>query len=229
MRAAPLPDAGPRAFTIAEARLRHQESLEYLPVLGADGYIVRGWSHLIAGWWRLGKTELLAAVILPWLRHGLKVVWLTEEPDSIWADRADVADELYEPVPWENLTLVDAMSATPTELLDYVAGLEANVVIGDTVREVCGISSMKDDDAVRAAVSPWIRRLRDGRQTIIFVTQHRKAAGEHGERVEGSVALPTQFDAVLELEAVEGHERRRRLTSRRRRAQVPPLVYEFDD
>jgi hypothetical protein len=49
---------GPRIFTIAEARARSTgEAINYLPVLGVDGYIVRGWSHLLAGWWRLGKSE----------------------------------------------------------------------------------------------------------------------------------------------------------------------------
>jgi Bifunctional DNA primase/polymerase, N-terminal len=223
------PAAGPRVYTIAEARLRVQESLEHLPVLGIDGYVVRGWSHLLAGWWRLGKSEFAAAVILPWLRSGLRVLWITEEPDSLWVHRADSFDEVYEPIPWERLTLVDAMSAPAPELLDRVVSIEADVVIADTVREVCGINSMRDDDEVRAKVGPWVRRLRDGQRTLLFLTQHRKSAGEHGERVEGSVALPSMMDVVLELEYVAGQENRRRLNVRRRGAQTLPLVYEMDD
>ena len=223
----------PRFFTIAEARLRQRDCLEHLPVLGADGYIVKGWTHLLAGWWRLGKSELIAAVVAPWLRMGLRVLWITEEPDSLWADRADTFDEIYEPVPWDRLTLLDAMSAPAAALLDRVvdsvAGREADVIIADTIREVCGIETMKDDDAIRRAVSPWLRRLRDGRRTLIFLAQHRKAAGESGERVEGSVALPSMMDAVLELATVDGYDRRRRLTVRRRGSQVTPLVYEMDE
>jgi DNA repair protein RadA/Sms len=221
-------DSAPRVFTIADARLRLQESIEHLPVLGVDGYIVKGWTHLLAGWWRLGKTELMAAAVLPWLRSGLRILWITEEPDSLWADRADMVDEIYAPVPWERLTLVDAMSAAPEALLDTAVSIEADVVIADTIREVCGIESMRDDDAVRRAVSPWLRRLRNDQRTLIFLTQHRKAAGERGERVEGSVVLPSMMDVVLELEAVDGYERRRRLTVRRRRSQTAPLVYEMD-
>jgi predicted ATP-dependent serine protease len=221
-------DAGPRVFTIADARLRLQESIEHLPVLGVDGYVVKGWTHLLAGWWRLGKTELMAAAVLPWLRSGQRVLWITEEPDSLWADRADMCDEIYAPTPWDHLTLMDAMSAPSPALLDRAASVEADVVIADTIREVCGIESMKDDDAVRRAVSPWLRRLRDGNRTLIFLTQHRKAAGERGERVEGSVVLPSMMDVVLELEAVDGHDNRRRLTVRRRRSQTAPLVYEQD-
>jgi len=222
-------EATPRVYTIAEARLRTEEAIEYLPLLGVDGYISKGWTHMLAGWWRLGKTEMMAAVILPWLRLGLRILWITEEPDSVWADRADMFDEIYDPVRWENLTLVDALSAPPAALLELAASREADVVIADTISEVCGIASLKDDDAVQRAVSPWIRRLRDGHRTLIFIAQHRKAPGEHGERVLGSVILAAKMDAVLELEAVDGYERRRRLTTRRRRRATPALVYEMDD
>ena len=219
----------PRVYSIAEARLRITESVQSLPVLGVDGYIVKGWSHLLAGWWRLGKTEFLAAVVAVWLRLGIKVMWITEEPDSLWADRADNIDEIYEPVKCDNLTLVDAMSASPKALLKVAASGDNDVLIIDTVREVCRVTSMKDDDAIRSAVSPWLRVLRDGRRTLIFVHQHRKAAGEHGERVEGHVALPSMFDVVLELEAVAGHEQQRKLSVRRRGSRTTPLLYEMDD
>jgi hypothetical protein len=227
-RSEPDVDA-PRAYTIAEARQRVAEVIEYLPVLGYDGYFVKGWTHLLAGFWRLGKTEMMAAIILPWLRLGLRVLWITEEADSIWVDRADQIDETYPPVSWDGLMLLDAMSATPEALLDYALRAHTDVLIVDTVREVCQITSMKDDDAVRSAVSPWLRRLRDGRRTLVFIAQHRKAAGERGERVEGSVALPSMMDVVLELEGVAGQDRQRRLTVRRRRAQTQPLTYEMDE
>lgn len=228
MNADVFDDPDPRVYTIAEARLRTEQSIEYLPLLGVDGYISKGWTHLLAGWWRLGKTEMMAAVILPWLRLGLSVLWITEEPDSVWADRADMFDEIYDPVPWERLTLMDALSATPAALLDFAVLIPSDVVIADTISEVCGITSLKDDEAVQRAVSPWIRRLRDGHRTLIFICQHRKAPGEHGERVLGSVILAAKMDAVLELEAVEGYERRRRLSTRRRRRATPALVYEMD-
>jgi hypothetical protein len=221
---------GPRVFTIAQARAGATgDVIQYLPVLGVDGFIVRGWSHLLAGWWRLGKSELMAATVLPWLRLGEKVLWITEEPDSIWVDRAAMFDEIYDPVPWENLTLMDALSAPPNELLEKASDLVEDVVIVDTIREVCGITSMKDDDSVHEAMGPWLRRLRDEQITSIYIAQHRKAAGEQGERVMGSVTLPAKFDVVLELESVNGHERQRRLTARRRRRATAPLIYEMDD
>ena len=62
---------GPIVFTIAEARARKAgDAIQYLPVLGVGGFIVRGWTHLLAGWGRLGKSGLMAATVLPWLRLG---------------------------------------------------------------------------------------------------------------------------------------------------------------
>ncbi|HEX6537680.1 MAG TPA: AAA family ATPase [Candidatus Dormibacteraeota bacterium] len=204
--------------------------MESLPLFGYDGYIFRGGSHLLAGWWRLGKTELMAAAILPWLRKGLSVTWVTEEASSIWADRSYAFDDIYEHIPWDRLRLIDALSAPPNELLDAVKADDGwDVLVGDTLQEVCGVTSMKDDDAVRAGVGPWLRALRDDRRTLIFLAQHRKQEGDSGHRVMGSVALPAMFDNVLELQAVDGHERQRRLSVRRRREQTPPLLLEMDE
>jgi hypothetical protein len=219
--------SGVRAYTIGDARLRHRDSIEYLPVLGVDGFVIKGWSHLFAGWWRLGKTELMAAIVLPWLRTGHRILWISEEPDSVWADRAEMFDGIYEPVPWDNLKLVDALSWSPDELLAFAASFDSDIVIADTIREVCGIKSMKDDDAVHEAMGPWLRALRG--RTSIFNAQHRKAAGEDGERVMGTVTLPSKMDVVLELEKVKDQERQRKLTARRRRRAIPPLIVAMDD
>lgn len=219
-----------RRFSIADARQRVEERVETLPLLGRDGYFVRGWTHLVAGWWRLGKTETLAAIVLPWLRLGERVLWITEEPDSVWADRAEEADEIYAPTPWERLTLVDALSAdAPALLEDAATDTGWTILVADTIREVCGIASMKNDDEVVGAVTPWLRRLRDGNRTLIFLAQHRKMEGELGSRIAGTHALPAKFDIVMELDSVKDRDHLRKLSVRRRRESVPPITLSMDE
>ena len=58
-----------------------------LSFLGQPGYIIEGWSHLLAGYPRCGKTELLVRLCADWVRDGHSVVYLTEEPRSIWQHR----------------------------------------------------------------------------------------------------------------------------------------------
>ncbi len=60
---------------------------ESLPVLGQPGIVVRGWSHLFAGYPRKGKTELLARLVRFWLDSGETVLYLAEEARSTWALR----------------------------------------------------------------------------------------------------------------------------------------------
>jgi DNA repair protein RadA/Sms len=216
-----------RGYTIAEARAElDAEPLDSLPLLGYEGYIVRGWTHLLAGWWRLGKTETLTQAIVPWLRQGIDVLWISEEPHGVWPGRADKLGDIYGEIPWEErLTLLDARRYQPAELLDFAAGHPAPLVIVDTVQECCGIAAIRDDEAVRDAVNPWVRRLLG--RTVIFLHQHRKQEGESGSRVSGSVALPAMMDVVLELkkhdDEDEDDDPRRRLTCRRRGEPTPTL------
>src|SRR5439155_148454 len=58
--------------------------MPYLPLLGRDGYIVAGWSHLISSFPRRGKTELLYQSIRAWLQAGHTVLYLSEEPRTVW-------------------------------------------------------------------------------------------------------------------------------------------------
>src|SRR5262245_9578326 len=69
--------------------------MDYLPLLGHDGYVVRGWSHLVAGYPRSGKTELLVACCRDWLTMGETVLYFTEEPKEIWCSRLARAKDAW--------------------------------------------------------------------------------------------------------------------------------------
>src|ERR1700693_237743 len=63
------------------------DDLAYLPMLGASGYFVLDWSHLVSGYPRVGKTELLVALTREWLGEGHEVLYITEEPAAMWGSR----------------------------------------------------------------------------------------------------------------------------------------------
>src|SRR5215831_2418282 len=56
----------------------------YLPVLGRERVIVKGWSHIIAGYPKTGKTELIARMIAEWDEQ---ILYFTEEAESVWRTR----------------------------------------------------------------------------------------------------------------------------------------------
>ena len=219
-------------FTVNDARQAGSGAgLRFLPFLGRDGLIVEGWSHLFASWWRLGKTETIARVVVPWLRLGLSIVWFSEEPASIWADRGDELDFVYgSGIPWERLRIVYAVGADPRAMLERAATGDETVVIADTLRHSCGIGDENAAGDVRRAVGPWVGTMARKGKTFVGLVHHRKAESEQpGERVAGSHALPALFDIALELRSDKEHPSRRLLTGRSRRFEILPLVIEKDD
>lgn len=56
---------------------------EYRPLLGAEGFIVKGWSHILASCPKVGKTELATDTAVAWADAGLRVLYFTEEPESV--------------------------------------------------------------------------------------------------------------------------------------------------
>src|SRR5438034_1519561 len=56
-----------RAVNAADLRARQIPARTYLPMLGQDGYFVLGKTHILAGFPKTGKTELMAACIHDWI------------------------------------------------------------------------------------------------------------------------------------------------------------------
>lgn len=205
------------------------DGLMSLPLLGRDGVIFVGWSHLLAAGVRVGKTELLVHAVIAWLRRGLGVRWFSEEPESAWADRRDELRALHGPsLPLNRLTIVHAVGADPRALLDRAQSSAETIVIADTLRHVCGIEDENDAAAVRKGVAPWVGLTQAGK-TLIGVVHHRKEQTDDAVRaVAGSHALPALFDVVLELRP-DTQKQRRRLAGIGRRVEIPTLVVERDE
>ena len=195
--------------------------LPFLPLLGVDGYIVEGWSHLLAGYPRSGKTDLLARLVREWLAQGKRVVYLTEEPKSIWATRlAALGDD------WSGLRVVFGLGADPHALFKRAFGGEEDVVIVDTLRSLLALRDETDNSEVARVLNPWIAGARNAGKTLVMAHHMRKGAGEHGEGIAGGHALLGVFDVALELRRDLAAAQRRLLRAYARLIAPPELVYE---
>jgi hypothetical protein len=227
------PAAGVHSFTMAELIGKAPKQMDYLPLLGHDGVFIKGATHLLASWWRVGKSETLAQACVEWLEAGHKIVWLSEEPeDPVWRDRClELVDRAGLEVPWGNLRMVDVFAAgTPKDHLKSVTDGPEDIVILDTVYTVIGCADEDKASIVRPAMMPWISAVRAGGKTLIGLVHHRKADGKQGERVSGSHALPALFDVVIEMATVdEAHPNLRKISGRARRVRVPDLTLEMDE
>jgi len=201
----------------AEAR-RQGNGLRYLPFLGREGFIVRGLSHLVSGYAKVGKTTLLARLVAEW--KGENVLWITEEPRQVWLQRlrhldADLA----------GVTLYFGLGAPRQELLDRIVGGPESVVLVDTSK-LLGIEDDCSASEVTEALVPFLEACRAREATLVVAHHNRKGCGSHGEGIAGSHAFLALFDVALEILRDEHHTHRRVVRGYSRVAEVPELVYE---
>lgn len=210
-----------RALTPAEIlTTAPRATTESLPLLGYPGYIIKGWSHVLAGPPKVGKTELLYACTLAWARAGLKIHWLSEEPNDIWAARLRRWG-------WaDGLLVTPALGAEPEALLAHARSVEADVLIVDTLRNLMQIDEV-DNQAIARTLAAWEAALAG--RTRIYVHHTRKGGGLHGEAVAGGFGFVAAVARVLELGYDPQVANRRRLKVYSRIETPPDLVYELSE
>src|SRR5262249_55836454 len=125
------PQAALREIDAEDLLAQEAPQLEYLPLLNKDGYFVVGWSHLLAGFPRSGKTELMLACVKQWLALGLAVLYLTEESEALWRQRLG-----RHPGPWRGLRLVFGLGELPSVLLARMVRADQPVIVCDTLRNL---------------------------------------------------------------------------------------------
>lgn len=198
------------------------ESIPSLPLLGLEGYIMEGWSHIVAGYPKAGKTELLFACVNQWVADGKKVLWLTEESQAVWRQRRARHPDME-----KGLRLFFAMGAEPEEMLARATDGDENIVILDTVRNLLRISDENDNSAIAKALGAWEAALYA--RTRIYVHHERKMGGEHGQAIAGGGAFLGIVDRAIELRFDEHDRKRRQLVVHSRIADAPDLVYTLTD
>jgi len=186
------------------------EPVSWLPFLGHDGVVVDGWSHVIGGYTGTGKSPLIKHASVPWLRMGKRVLWVSEENYKIWRDDGDVLRSIYgdTSVPWGNQRIIPASGRSASALVKDAAACRFDVLVIDTLRQVCKPVSEKDAAEVRVALDPWLSLAGERGATVIVLHHHRKSEGEHGERFAGSEAILTPFDVALEYKFAQKENQR---------------------
>src|SRR5262249_35953346 len=196
--------------------------LHFLPLLGQDGYLVRGWSHLIAGYPRCGKTELVTACCRDWLAAGERILYLTEEPRAIWQHRLARAGADT----WNGMRLVFGLGANPLELWARARDGNETLIVADAIRNL-GLTGPDENDnaALARQLTPWVAGARARDKTLILAHHDRKGGGQHGEAIAGGHALLGVVDIALELvhDTAPG---RRLIRAYARIIQPAELVYE---
>ncbi|HWG41534.1 MAG TPA: AAA family ATPase [Gemmataceae bacterium] len=204
-----------------ELQDQRAEELSYLPLLGRPGYIVQRWSHVLAGYPRSGKTELLFATVCAWLQEGRSVLYFTEEGRVLWQQRLE-----RQRVPCGGLTLVFGLGELPGNLLARMREGEEEIVIVDTLRNL-GIlpPDENDNNGIARAVAPWVATAREKGKTLILCHHSRKGGGDHGEAISGGHALFGAVDVAVEVRR-DNVPARRILKVHARIIQPPDLLYE---
>ncbi len=201
-----------------------EQVLKYLPLLGQSGYLVEGWSHLLAGFPRVGKSELLYACMVEWLRAGQTILYFTEEGRELWRQRLQ-----RQRVPAEGLQLVFALGGKSLDLLTRMRKSGEPIVVIDTIRSLQVLPADENDNAaVARALEPWVTAAREMSKTLILSHHARKGGGEHGEGISGGHALFGAVDVALEV-CRSTTPARRIIKAHARLIQPADLLYERDE
>jgi hypothetical protein len=168
--------------------------LPFLPLLSVDGYFVKGWSHLVSGYPRVGKTDLLLACCRQWLRMGERVLYMTEEPVTIWQHRLKMWSG-----DWTNLQVAFGLGADPALLRKLAREGAATLVVVDALRNLLRLKDEKDNSEIARVVNPWVADARETKKTLVLAHHQRKGGGEHGEGISGGHALMGAFDIPIEV------------------------------
>lgn len=202
------------------------------------GYLSRGGVTLYSALWKAGKTTLLAHMLKAMEVGGefcgqpldaAKVLYVTEESESRWADRRDVL-QLRDHCEF----LIRPFKAKPRweqwqAFLDYLRGLvgarDYNLIAFDTLANLWPVRDENDASQVQAALMP-LHQMAE-KAALLLVHHNRKGDGTEATASRGSGALTAFVDTIIELRRFNQEDRtdrRRVLTGYGRYDETPAEV-----
>lgn len=184
--------------------------LESVPLLGKDGILLRGVLTLIAAHPKGGKTTLLVHSAREWIRQGLRVAWLSEEPLAAWRQRWEMFPELAE------IIMPDRPISDPKGWLEQVAQLQPDVLVVDTIRRFCRIDDENSSAQVHRAIRPLQELLTKVPRCAVLLVHHtgkrRSMTAEDASTLDvaGSHAFVGDVDTILTV-LPNGEEKNQRV------------------
>jgi predicted ATP-dependent serine protease len=195
----------------------------FLPFLGKSGLIRKDWTTLISGYPKIGKTELMIRLILEWTILGESVLYLTEEPRSVWQARLAQFKDQFD----ITFRIAFAMGRSKKEINELINITPASIIVVDTVRNLLGLENENDNSQIASMLNPLIALARNRNKTLILLHHTRKGGGMYGEAVSGGHAFLGAVDISLEL--MRHTDRRRIIKGSARVFTVPTLMYEMTE
>jgi hypothetical protein len=212
------------ATLVAATEIASQaENVQWIPLLGVDGYTGRELVTLLSAEPKTGKTTLLLYAVRGLLKNDYRVVWFSEESRTAWAQRVSRYPELKS----DRFLLAFENPSTPRGL-PYANALreaEPDIAIVDTLRAFCDIPDENDAATVSRGLSPLISVARDVRSALVLIHHARRTDGLYA----GSHAFAGAADVVLSLKRVESSPTQRELSALSRFDETPAnLLLELD-
>lgn len=182
--------------------------------------ILRGMSHLVSGYAKVGKSELLFSWCLTWAAQGHRVAYYSEEPKLIWVIRIGMLAEAP-----GGFDILPVLGMSYGSILTDIQANDVDVVVIDTTK-LLGIRDTSQDPPVTEKLIPIIKACRDRDATLILAHHHNKGGGDFGRAISGSHAFLALVDVSLEIVRVLNRPNRRKVTGIGRLLNLPEFTYE---
>jgi DnaB helicase-like protein/AAA domain-containing protein len=184
-----------RIVTAADLLASPESDQLWWPLWGQSGLIGPGIATLMSGHSKIaGKSTSVSIGLRDLSRSNpdVRILWLSEEPRSIWRKRFGI----WGAMPWK---LLFADGTPWSVVLREIEREDAHIVVVDTLRSFAGIVDENDAAKVVAAVQPLVLITRRGNVGVIALHHLRKSEGEEGLAHAGNTALVALMDVALEL------------------------------
>lgn len=197
-----------RILTAPELLDSSKEDQAWYPLWGQIGLIGPGLVTMLSGHSKVaGKSTSLSIGIRELVRESpnLRVLFFTEEPESLWKRRLSSWGSRS-----ENLGFRFGNGTPWPALLREAEEFKPNLLVVDTLRSFLNFEDENDASRVVVGFQPLVQLSRRGNIAVLGTHHLRKSDAESGLAHSGSTALVALCDIALELRQESDHSPNRR-------------------